>query len=32
MLATLGRQGFNQSEIARTPGRHRSTICREVRR
>jgi IS30 family transposase len=32
MLAALRRQGHNQSEIARQLGRHRSTICREVRR
>lgn len=32
MLAALRRQGLNQSQIARTMGRHRSTICREVRR
>jgi transposase, IS30 family len=32
MLAALRRQGFNQSEIARALGRHRSTVCREVRR
>jgi IS30 family transposase len=32
MLAALRRQGLNQSEIARTMGRHRSTVCREVRR
>lgn len=32
MLAALRRQGLNQSEIARALGRHRSTICREVRR
>jgi len=32
MLAALRRQGCNQSEIARSLGRHRSTICREVRR
>src|SRR5688500_7281604 len=32
MLAALRRQGHNQSEIARSLGRHRSTVCREVRR
>ncbi|HEY0079886.1 MAG TPA: IS30 family transposase [Pyrinomonadaceae bacterium] len=32
MLAALRRQGLNQAEIARTLGRHRSTVCREVRR
>jgi transposase, IS30 family len=32
MLAALRRQGLNQSEIARLLGRHRSTVCREVRR
>ena len=32
MLAALRRQGCNQSEIARALGRHRSTVCREVRR
>src|SRR5919112_2604222 len=32
MLAALRRQGCNQSEIARQLGRHRSTVCREVRR
>ena len=32
MLAALRRQGLNQAEIARPPGRHRSTVCREVRR
>jgi transposase, IS30 family len=32
MLAALRRQGRNQSEIARSLGRHRSTVCREVRR
>jgi transposase, IS30 family len=32
MLAALRRQGFNQAEIARSLGRHRSTVCREVRR
>src|SRR5918993_3174432 len=32
MLAALRRQGYNQSQIARSLGRHRSTICREVRR
>ena len=32
MLAALRRQGLNKSEIARSLGRHRSTVCREVRR
>jgi IS30 family transposase len=32
MLAALRRQGWNQAEIARSLGRHRSTGCREVRR
>jgi len=32
MLAALRRQGLNQAEIARALGRHRSTVCREVRR
>ncbi len=32
MLAALRRQGCNQSQIARSLGRHRSTVCREVRR
>jgi IS30 family transposase len=32
MLAALRRQGLNQSEIARSLGRHRSTVCREVQR
>ena len=32
MLAALRRQGLNQSEIARALGRHRATVCREVRR
>ena len=32
MLAAMRRQGLNQSEIARALGRHRSTVCREVRR
>jgi IS30 family transposase len=32
MLAALRRQGLNQSQIARSMGRHRSTVCREVRR
>ena len=32
MLAALRRQGLNQSQIARAPGRYRSTVCREVQR
>ena len=32
MLAALRRQGLNQAEIARSMGRHRSTVCRELRR
>jgi len=32
ILATLRKQGLNQSEIARELGRHRSTICRELKR
>src|SRR5918993_880376 len=32
MLAALRRQGLNQAQIARSLGRHRSTVCREVRR
>ena len=32
MLAAFRRQGLNQSQIARELGRHRSTVCREVRR
>jgi transposase, IS30 family len=32
MLAALRRQGLNHAEIARQLGRHRSTVCREVRR
>jgi len=32
MLAALRRQGCNQSEIARSMGRHRSTVCRELHR
>jgi IS30 family transposase len=32
IVATLRRQGFNQSEIARELGRHRSSICRELKR
>ncbi len=32
MLAALRRQGLNPSQIARSLDRHRSTICRELRR
>jgi len=32
MLAALRRQGYNKSQIARAMGRHRSTVCRELRR
>jgi transposase, IS30 family len=32
MLAALRRQGLNQSEVSRLLGRHRSTVCRELRR
>ena len=32
MLAALRKQGLNQSQIAASLGRHRSTICREIRR
>jgi IS30 family transposase len=32
MLAALRRQGLNRAEIARLLGRHRSTVCRELRR
>ena len=32
MLAALRRQGWNQSQIARALGRHRSTVYRELRR
>ncbi len=32
MLAALRRQGLNKSQIARLLGRHRSTVCRELRR
>jgi transposase, IS30 family len=32
MLASLRRQGLNQSEIARLLGRHRSAVCRELGR
>jgi IS30 family transposase len=32
MLAALRKQGLNQSQIASSLGRHRSTICRELSR
>lgn len=32
MISRLKIQGFNQSEIARFLGRHRCTICRELKR
>jgi IS30 family transposase len=32
MLAALRRQGYNKSQIARSLGRHRSTVCRELLR
>ena len=32
MLAALRKQGFNKSQIARSLGRHRSTVGRELRR
>ena len=32
MLAALRRQGYDQSQIARALGRHRSTVCRELLR
>ena len=32
MMSALRRQGLNQSEVARALGRHRSSICRELRR
>ena len=32
MLAALRRQGYNQSQIARALGRHRSTVCRQLLR
>lgn len=32
MLSALRMQGLNQSQIARQLGRHRSTICRELKR
>lgn len=31
-LSAFRKQGFNQSQIARALGRHRSTICREFQR
>jgi IS30 family transposase len=32
MLTRLRRQGYNRAGIARAPGRHRSTVCRELGR
>jgi transposase, IS30 family len=32
MLAALRRQGLSRSQITRLLGRHRSTVCRELRR
>ena len=32
IISALRKQGFNQSEIARHLGKHRSTICREFKR
>ena len=32
VLAALRRQGLNQTQLARSLGRHRSTVCREVSR
>lgn len=32
MISALRRQGFNQSQVARALGRHRSSISRELRR
>lgn len=31
-LAALRKQGLNKSQIALSLGRHRSTVCRELRR
>ncbi len=31
-IAALKREGFNQSEIARHLGRHRSSVSREITR
>lgn len=31
-LSAFRKQGYNQSQIAKALGRHRSTICRELRR
>lgn len=31
-ISTLRKEGYSQAEIARTLGRHRSSICRELKR